>query len=71
MAFEVFLDGKSVPIGHQFVQCHMVFNIKMEDFRQKDRLVEGGFMMEALATIMHTSIVLRETGRITLICRPQ
>ena len=33
VAYEVLPDGKSVPIGHQFVQCHMVFNIKMEDFR--------------------------------------
>ena len=33
VAFEVLPDGKSAPIGHQFVQCHMVFDIKMEDFR--------------------------------------
>ena len=33
VAFEVLPDGKPVPIGHQFVQCHMVFDIKMEDFR--------------------------------------
>ena len=26
-------DRKSAPIGDQFVQCHMVFNIKMADFR--------------------------------------
>ena len=33
VAFEVLPDGKSVPIGHQFVRCHMVFDIKMEDFQ--------------------------------------
>ena len=44
VAFEVLPDGKSVPIGHQFVQCHMVFDIKMEDFRCKARLVAGGHM---------------------------
>ena len=33
VAFEVLPDGKSVPIGHQFVQCHTVFDIKMEEFR--------------------------------------
>ena len=42
VAFEVLPDGKSVPVGHQFVLCHMVFNIKMEDFRHKARLVAGG-----------------------------
>ena len=39
VAFEVLKDGKSVLIGHQFVLCHMLFDIKMEDFRQKARLV--------------------------------
>ena len=33
VAFEVLPDGKSVFISHQFVQCHMLFDIKMEDFR--------------------------------------
>ena len=33
VAFEVLPDGKPVPVGHHFVQCHMVFDIKMEDFR--------------------------------------
>ena len=33
VAFEVLPDGKSVPINHQFVQCHMVFNIQIKDFR--------------------------------------
>ena len=33
VAFKVLPDGKEVPTGHQFVQCHNVFDIKMEDFR--------------------------------------
>ena len=64
MAFEVIPDGKSVPIGHQFVQ--LLFGIKMEDFRQVARLVAGGHMTEGLATIAYASIVPRETVRITL-----
>ena len=39
VASEVLPDVKSVPTGYQFVQCHMVLDIKMEDFRQKARLV--------------------------------
>ena len=42
VSFEILPDGKSVPIGHQIGKCHMIFNIKMEDFRQKARLVLGG-----------------------------
>ena len=33
LAFKVLPHGKSVPIENKLEQCHMVFNIKMEDFR--------------------------------------
>ena len=56
-AFKVIPDGKSVPIGNQFVPCHMVFNIKIEGFRQKTRLVAGGHMIQAPATIIFASVV--------------
>ena len=46
VTFEVLPDGRSVPIN-------MVFNIKMEDFRLKVRLVAGGQMTKALATITY------------------
>ena len=64
VAFEVLPDGKAASIGHQFVQCHMLFDMKMEDFRQKARFVAGGHMTEALATVTYASIVSRETVRI-------
>ena len=55
--FDVLPDGKSIPIGHHFVQCHMVLEIKMEDFRCKARLVAGGNMTKASATIIYASVV--------------
>ena len=64
MAFEALPDGKSAVIGHKFVQCRLVLDIKMEDFRQKARLVAGGHMTGAPATIMYASLVFRETVRI-------
>ena len=48
------------------MQCHMVFDIKMEDFRQMARLVAGGHMTEAPATVMYAIVVLREIVRISL-----
>ena len=39
----------------------------MEDFRQKARLVTGGHMTVAPATITYASIVSRETVRIALL----
>jgi hypothetical protein len=33
IAFNILPDGGSAPIGYQKIPCHMVFDIKMEDFR--------------------------------------
>jgi hypothetical protein len=49
--FKILLDGQSAPIGYQKIPCHMIFDIKMEDFRRKARLVAGGHMTKAPATI--------------------
>ena len=65
-ACEILPDGKKVITGHQFWQCHMIFNIKMEDFRCKVRLVAGEHMMDGQATVLHSSIVPREIARIAL-----
>ena len=43
------------------MQCNMVFDIKMEDFRHKARLVAGGHKPEAT-----TYVTSRETVRIAL-----
>ena len=48
------------------MQCHIVFDIKMEGFRQKARLVAGDHMTEAPATIRYDGIVFRETFRTAL-----
>ena len=44
----------------------MVNDIKIEDFRQKARLVAGGHMTKTPATITYASIIMRETVRIVL-----
>ena len=44
----------------------MIFDIKMEDFRQKARLVAGGRMTKAPPTITYASVVSRETARLAL-----
>jgi hypothetical protein len=31
-AIKILLDGQSVPIGYQKIPCHIIFDIKMEDF---------------------------------------
>jgi hypothetical protein len=44
----------------------MIFDVKMEDFRQKARLVAGGHRTEAPATTTYASMVSRETVHPTL-----
>ena len=65
-AFDILPDGKTAPVGYQKIPCHMVFDIKMEDFKRKARLVAGGHKTKALATITYASVVSRETVRIAL-----
>jgi hypothetical protein len=67
VAFKILLDGQSAPIGYQKIPCHMIFHIKMEDFRCKARLVAGGNMTKAPATITYASVVSCETLRIALL----
>ena len=56
--------GQSAPIGYQKIPSHMIFDIKMEDFRHKARLVAGGHRTKAPATITYASIVSCETVHI-------
>ena len=44
----------------------MIFDIKMEDFKRKARLVAGGHKTDAPATMTYASVVSRETVRVAL-----
>ncbi len=45
----------------------MIFDIKIEDFRPKARLVAGGHMTKVPAIITYASVVSRETVHIALL----
>ncbi len=66
IAFNILPDGHSAPIGYQKIPCHMIFDMKVEDFRQKARLVAGGHRTKAPATITYASMVSRETVHLAL-----
>ena len=58
VAFEPLEEGKDPPIGYQFMECHMVFDVKMEaNFRRKARLVAGGHMVADPAVLTYSSVV--------------
>jgi hypothetical protein len=61
VAFKILPDGTSAPNGYHRINCHMIFDVKMEDFRRKAQLVAGGHMTEAPPTITYASVVSRET----------
>ena len=66
IAFKILGNDEKPPPASQFMKCHMIFDIKMEDFRRKARLVAGGHMMETLKTLTYTSIMSQETVQIAL-----
>lgn len=66
VAFKILEEHESVPIGYQHIRCHMIFDVKMEDFRRKARLVAGGHMTDTPATMTYASVVSRESVRLGL-----
>ena len=61
VAFKIIPDWEKTPTVHQSVGCHMVFDIKMEDFKFKASLVTGGQMTKASVDITYASVVFRQS----------
>lgn len=67
IAFKTLGDDEQVPPTFQQMRCHMVYDVKMENFQRKARLVAGGHMTEVTsATMTYASVVSRESVRIAL-----
>ena len=52
-------------IGFQEIGCHLIFDVKM-DFTRKARFVAGGHTTEAPLAITYSSVVSRDSVRISL-----
>ena len=61
VAFDAVPNGHHIPQNYQFIHCHMIFDVKMEDFRRKAIYVAGGHMKNAPPTITYVSVVGHET----------
>jgi len=66
IAFKILDDDETIPPTYQQILCHMVYDVKMEDFRRKARFVAGGHMTETPSSNTYASVVSRETVRIAL-----
>jgi hypothetical protein len=65
-AFKILNGEESVPPTYQKIRCHMIFDVKMEDFRRKARFVAGGHTTETPHAMTYASVVSRESVRIAL-----
>ena len=66
VAFKILDGDQSAPPTYQYMECHMIFDIKLDGFKRKARLVAGGHMTETPAVMTYASVVSRETVRIAL-----
>ena len=51
VVFSIQEKGYSLPLGHQFIKCHMIFDVNMKDLRQKARMVASGHITDTPKTI--------------------
>ena len=67
VAFKTLNEGDEPPPGYQYMQCHMIFEIKLDGFRRKARLVGSGCMVkDTPAVVTYASVVSCNTVRIAL-----
>ena len=65
-AFKIIAEGGKPPPGYQKIRCHMIFDIKMEYFKRKARLVAGGHVTKPLDTISYALVVSMDTVCVVL-----
>jgi hypothetical protein len=67
IAFKMLGKGVEPPPGYQKIDCHVVFDIKIDNFQRKSRMVAGGHMTATPPTMTYASVVsARDTVRIAL-----
>ena len=60
-------DARKKLIGFQKINCHIIFDVKMEGLTRKARFVAGGHMTEAPKSMTFASVVTRESVRIAFL----
>ncbi len=52
VAFKVLNDGEEPPVGYQYMEGHLIFDVKLENFRRKARYVAGGHQVTVPSAVM-------------------
>jgi hypothetical protein len=58
--------GERAPLDYKWIKCYMIFDIKIEDFQRKARMVAGRHMTGASTIMTYASVVTHEIVRIAL-----
>jgi hypothetical protein len=66
VVFDVKEGDEKAPTGFQEIRCHGIFDVKMDGFARKCRMVARGHTTEVPKTLTHTSVVSRESVQIVL-----
>jgi hypothetical protein len=64
-AFE-FWDDNQVHVGYKNIDCHMIFNMKL-DLKRKVRFATGGHQTDPPKDMVYTSVMTRDSIRIAFL----
>ena len=66
VAFNILNGDSKIPPVHQFMRCHMIFDIMINIFKRKARYVAGANMTEPPSYITYAIVISRASICITL-----
>ena len=66
IAFKVLDNDEEILPGYQYAGTHLVYDVRLDGFRRKARLVGEGCSVAAPTVLTYASVVSRETVRIAL-----
>jgi hypothetical protein len=66
ISFKILNGEESFPPAYQEIRCHMIFDVKMEDFCRKARFVAGGHTTDTPHAMTYASVVSRGYVRVAL-----
>jgi hypothetical protein len=64
--FQILTGHEAVPSTYQEIRCHMIVDVKIEDFRSNARFVAGDPITDTPHGMTYASVVSRESVRIAL-----
>eukprot|EP00957_Ditylum_brightwellii_P125402 9558119-Ditylum_brightwellii.AAC.1 len=73
IVFETWKGGKTLEeakmklVSYQLINCHIVFDIKLDGLVQEARLVAVGHTTDVPSTITHSSVVSRDSVQIAFL----